>query len=672
MAMLIRGSRDAIVVPWLLPVCIALCAGCTTVSVQKIPPQEGVYPAQLMPDAPLVLAIPGLVVPGLDVTQQQHFGYLVQMLADEGIPCRELPYNTREDPLSTDAALFSSDLSIAWTRVGPAMIREIEIENERRAALGIPPVRKLVLFGYSQGGVIGAQIAGRIFYLFRKEYGEAARAFGDEWTALQKDPEFKYFINALDDYVVVRNIKVQNENFFARSPELRRFYDRARAKLEKQFDQFMQYLVDPSSRFPGVKQFEGLGTPYYPKRYGKIREYAAARGSRSTEEKERNKQFFIDYAQYRDLLNVEPYFITAAASLFGSPQANDTLNLVRWVPFVKYFIGREFYQIKQTELGTKQQIERIEKLVQCHKDDRYPVTPRRALFLVGANGDRGDGLVDQPAAHLSRHALTRMRVVGEAGKGARLEAVEHDRLPPLVVVPLEVMHFPEKVMWGLLGTRYGAAYMVKGNPGFPYLLDFLKGDWPSIEKRLSLSSATLSQFMVEVSFTDAGMSRFGVLRNWQSENVAVTGRYFNRDSGTTVWTGHFKKSGLTGEIGERARLLNLTEMIPGVRHLYGKAGDPERLDIMTDLRSRAHLFNPVPLIPGKDKVLGWTGYFEKGGTKEGGLRSEEAEGEVRFAVELPGGRKVPLACTVYPGCISFMRIETNPKMAAVSGVALRK
>jgi hypothetical protein len=640
---------------WCVSGFLMLGAGCTTIHVQKIPPQDGIYPGKIAPDAPLVLAIPGLVVPGLRVTQEQHFGYLVEMLAAEGIPCRILYYNTPDDPVARKAALFSPDLSIAQTRVGPAVIRELELENERRDSFGMPHVKKLVLFGYSQGGVIMAQIGRRIFFSFKEEYEELVKQFGGEWQALQNDPEFVNFINALDDFVAIRNIRVQYEGLFKRSPALRRFYDRAERRTEKQFEDLLLYLVDPSSRFPNIKHFETPESPYYPKRYEKIREYAAARRSRSAEEREKNLQFFTTYAQYRSLLNVEPYFITASASLFGSPEANDTFTLMKLLPFLRPIIGREYYQIKQTELGTTQQIAAIETLVREKKDKNYPLNSSHILFILGANGEKGDGLVDQPAAHLSEHFYARLKAVDDSATGSKLVTVERDTLPPLVVVPLEVMHFPEKVMWGLGGTRYGSAYMVPGNPSFPYLLDYIKGDWQTIEKKLGRSDILLSQFMVQISFTDAKMRRSSAWREGQSDNVWITGHYFNRDSGTVIWTGCFEEKGILAELQERARLLNPVPLIPGLRDLLGREGAPANLGPLERLKKSSELLNPIPLIPGARNALGMTGIINEVEL----AREDEGRGRVHIQVRLPDGKKVPLTCAVYPGAISFYRIETS-------------
>lgn len=631
--------------------CLLLSAGCTTLNVQKIPPQGDVYPSQLAADAPLVLAIPGLVVPGLRITQEQHFGRLPEMLAAEGIPCKILAYDTPDDPVSRQAALYSSDHGLAWTRVGPAMAREFEAEKERRAALGMPPPKKLVLIGYSQGGVLLAQIANGVFYNFKREYAMAVGEFGDEWAALQKDPEFLLFINMLDDYVAIKNIKTQYETLFSKSPSLKRFYERMEKKLARQHEEFLRYLVDPASKYPGVKQFEGIKSPYYPKKYEKIREYASARESRSEAEKERNRQFFATYAQYRDLLDVQPYFITAAASLFGSPQANDTINIVKWTPLIRHFvIGREYDQIKQTELGTAQHLERIEKLVKESRDNSYPISPSQALAIVGANGASGDGLVDQPSAHLSMHTYMLLRAKPGRDGRRQLEQIEQATLPQLAVAPLGVMHLPEKTMWGFGGTKYGAAYMVPGNPAYPYILNFIKGDWSAIQRDLARDADLFRQFMVEVSFKDRKMNESDVRWEDASQNVEVKGRYFNEDSRTLVWTGYFKETGMLAELQEKARLLNLTDMLPGVRDVFGKSG-AERPHLLKNLRRHAHLIDPAPLIPKSEKVLGWTGLV--------GEEMKEGEGTVQFTVRLPGGEKLPLKCSVHPGRISFVMIETG-------------
>lgn len=543
------------------PLAALALAGCATVSVGRIPSQEGVYPASTAPDTPLVLAIPGLRVPALPVSQDQHFGHLVEMLAANGIPCRILSYDTAENPLTVGASLFASDLAIAWTRVGPAMVREVRYENERRAALKLPPLRRLVLFGYSQGGVLMEQIACRIFFLLKRDYDDMQASFGDEWRALQQDPEFIYFMNALDDFLVIRNIRLQRTREFVRDPELRQFYSRAEGKLQRQFNDFISYLDDPSSRYPDVDRFEDPETPRYPKRYRRVRTCAKSLEGCSIEEHERIRNFFVDYAQYHDLLSLSPSFISAAGSYFGSPRADDSFLLFTWLPFLKYFARRELTQIDQSRLGSIHHLENMENLVRANRDERYPLDPDNTLFLVGANGNRGDGFVDQSSAHLSDHTLEVVRI--PAGKGGG--AVSRDRLPDLTVVPLRVMHFPEREMGGWGRRRYGVAYMEEGNPGFEYLLKFIRNDWAGIRGALSHDDDSLRQFMLEIAFEGAGWGTPVILQTGHSRNVRVDGRYENPESGIFVWTGYFTDGQEMNLLGQETVMgtVTLDARLPG-------------------------------------------------------------------------------------------------------------
>jgi len=630
--------------------CLALSAGCTTLDLVSPPPRIDLYPAAPAPDAPLVLAIPGLRIPGLRIRQEEHFGRLVELLAEQGIPCRILAYDTSGDPVAQHAALYSSEHGLAWTRVGPALAREFEAENERRLARGAPPVKRLVLIGYSQGSVLLAQLANRLFHSFKEEYRETVTAFGDEWEALRKDPEFLLFINALDDFIAIQNIRSQNEQLFKSSPPLRRLYERAQKKLVTQYEEFLGYLTDPSGKYPGVQRFEGVESPYYPKRYRRIRAYAAERASRTAEEKEKNRQFFVTYAQYRSLLDVEARFISCAGSLFGSPQANDTVNLAKWLPFVRRVIGREYRQILQTELGTEEHLKRVERLSADAHRKRYPFAPTEILSIVGANGAQGDGLVDQPAAHLSLHTFAAFKTAHDADGKARLDEVRRATLPKLPVAPLELMHLPEKSFWGLAGRRHGAAYMVEDNPAWPFVLNFIRGDWASLERDLARDGDLFRQFMVEVVLGDARLKASDVRWKDASDDLVIRGRYYNEGSRTIIWTGHFKDTGVVAELREKARLLDVTDMVPGVRDLLGSS-HAERPRLLENLRGRVQLLNPAPLIPNHDEIFSWTGLVPE--------ETEEAGGLVDFSVRLPGGGEAPLRCAVHPGRISFVKIEAG-------------
>jgi hypothetical protein len=311
------------------------------------------------------------------------------------------------------------------------------------------------------------------------------------------------------------------------------------------------------------------------------------------------------------MLSVAPAFISASGSFFGSPRANDSLALFRWLPFLKLLAGRELGQIRQTQVGTAQQFENIENLVRFNRDERYPIDPDNTLFIVGANGKKGDGLVDQSSAHLADHFFQLLRVDREMSGGGRAEAesIERERLPDLMVVPLRLMHFPEKIMGGLWGRRYGAAYMEEGNPAWPYVLSFIRGDWSGIGDRLSRgerwtpeqmlsliplsgfgdvsSPVGLRQFMLEVNLPQGAWRGARISRTDCSGNVKIDRLYHNTDSRTWVWTGHFDGPG-----------------------------------------QEMNLFGP-----------------------------ESVKGSVDLEVRMPRGARLPLSCVVYPGCNSFIKIE---------------
>lgn len=151
------------------------------------------------------------------------------------------------------------------------------------------------------------------------------------------------------------------------------------------------------------------------------------------------------------------------------------------------------------------------------------------------------------------------------------------------------------------------------------------------------------------------MDRLSACRMGQSDNVTVTGRYYNSENGTIVYIGYFKELGLWEGLNERARLLDITRIIPGINLMFERGGNAESLDMMTGLRERTQLLNPVPLVRELGQSLGWTGPAGKAGHSQG----KEIEGDARIQVSLPGGEKVPLTCAVHPGCISFVRIDTG-------------
>jgi len=585
-----RHDRTGRIIPIALCACGLALAGCVQLGIDKLERlrwQEDIYPEATAPDAPLVVILPGLRITILNVAQQQYSGHLIEMLAREGIPARHILYDTKEHPLSRKAAVFSEDLAIAWTRVGPGIVRELELENERRGKLGLPPVTKLVLFAYSQGSPIMEQIARKLFYEFPKQVEKVLAKYGDEWDAIRNDPQFASFIEALEDFLVIKNIKVQREEEFMRVPDLRAYYARAEKRMFDRFDGFLQYLIDPSTAYPDATDFEEPDSLKYPKRYYKAREWADGLSSRTPEDVQKMREFFVNYAEYRPLLDVTPYFFSVGGTYLGSPQANVGVSLLERFPAFKIFTLHEYKQIQQTQYGTSYHMASIEELAALQKKDPHPIDPKRTLFVVGTVGGKGDGFIEEESAHMSDHSFTLIRVEEPAGADGdvRLTTIEETRLPDLPVLPVKALHFPIK--WRILGRifRYGVAYMTPDNPVFPYFMSFIRGDWDAISDRLAKSNIHLSQFMLQVAFP--GEEKFGdkVTHAGHSQNVSVGKRIVNPESDTAVWAGRFK-----------------------------------------------------------------------GREQEMKLIGETARGTVHLELQLDGGRKVPLDCTVYPGCASFVKL----------------
>lgn len=520
-------QRCRYIISGVLVIAAAGCAG-PRLSLKQ---QNEIYPAKMDPAAPLVLAVPGLNIPGEPIRQENHFGNLVEMLAQKGIVAKILAYDTADYPLTPVADLGFDRTSIATTRVTPFLEDEVEKENARRAKLGLPPLKELVIFSFSQGSVIASRIVSRI-NCFKKEFADFSQRFGQEWAALLKDPEFRSLMDAVGDYMTVHDIRVQREKDFEQDRDFQMLYARLRKKLDAQADAFREYIISPEKRFPDVDHFEPVTSPKYPKRYPAFAAYVRELGEQGRMDD--LKEFFIDYVNFDSLLDVKIRFISTAGSFFGSPRADAGYALAEAFLPAKMFIGRELNQIKDTRLGSVHQLQGVRYLYDFLESGWYPYEYRDTLFILGINGDRGDGIVEQSSAHLADHICV-VVTPGKAGK----PSVKVQRLPDFVIVPLHVTHLPKPKF--PIGETYGASYMVPGNPSFDCLLDFIRNDWEDLARKGCGSDQELRQCMVQA----VGVKRKGeplklnFRRIGTSPGLTVTGQFVNPDSGAIVWTGKF-------------------------------------------------------------------------------------------------------------------------------------
>jgi hypothetical protein len=170
---------------------------------------------------PLVLGIPGFLVPNVKLTQEEHFGQAKTLLAKQGIPFKVIVYDSKEYPLNVRAADIASynDYSIAFSRVGPGVLKAINDEKIKRLLNHEPPLKEVVLMMYSQGGVISYSFVRKVYY-FKKQYDAWVKNYGEEWEILKKDPEFIYMSEAFRHYHDTYSILTQREKDITKDKNL--------------------------------------------------------------------------------------------------------------------------------------------------------------------------------------------------------------------------------------------------------------------------------------------------------------------------------------------------------------------------------------------------------------------------------------------------------------------
>ena len=193
-----------------------------------------------------------------------------------------------------------------------------------------------------------------------------------------------------------------------------------------------------------------------------------------------------------------------SGSFFGSPTADTTYEALKFLPggLDKFFVGPAKEQIKQTRLGSRHHLEFIKRLLEDSEEAGDVRDMHDAYFIVGANGDKGDGLVDQSSAHLSSHMLTEIQV-------SELMAQENDkptaypsrRLPIYPVTGLKVHHVPGRRF--IFIKNPGVADMNRKSKTWPFLLAFLKKDQETLNRLHEEHNQKLRQFMVELDLPRA-------------------------------------------------------------------------------------------------------------------------------------------------------------------------
>jgi len=454
--------------------------------------------AQQEQSAPLVLSIPGFLVPGKKMSQEDHFGNLNKLLNDLDIQYQCMVYDSKDDPLSAKSGLITQKYSIVSTRVIPDILLAIEKERIRRKTNKLPPLKEVVLIGYSQGGLITLQFIGRN-HQYRKQYEEYKIEFGDEYQALINDPVYNDLVKAVDIYEKILAVKYQNEKEFLKNRDLMQIYDWLELDVRKYFDILKNYINNPKSIFPNAITFDPHETAKYPKEYKNLKKFFA--------KNEGNREFINQFyefiakdAFFRSLRDIEFRTICLSGSLFGSPQANIGYEMLEQAPMFKGIV-KGVEQIKDTRLGSPQHIKAIEALIHFDNDGEYPLNDKNSLFIIGANSQRGDDFVEQPCGHLSGHQFAEIDLADYRCKYEDKDKTVYIKkvsIPDLPVVPLEVRHFPVKTFFGLGPVLPGNAYIeTVDHPSFKYIKAFIEKDFDALDEYKKNNKTVLRQFMVE-------------------------------------------------------------------------------------------------------------------------------------------------------------------------------
>jgi hypothetical protein len=495
-------------------------------------------------DTPLVIAIPGLNVP-FSGDQIQHFGHITQMLAKEGIPCSIILYDTATHPLKDAADLKDSDYSIAVTRVLPGIAREVERENDIRKSQNLPPLTEVNLVTYSQGSVIALDIRKRLND-FKEEFSEFMKKAGPEWKLLNKDPELELYNVTATDYIAIKNIRIQRKNEFDRDYELRNLYDHGTERLARAFDRFQTYLLTPEKLYPSTPLQSGKKMGY-PRQYPGVVAWFREKYPGKDPADSGALDFTMRYSEYKNLLPINFRYFSICGSFFGSPRANSGYFLLAFPGLHSFLVDKaDMKQIEQTRLGSRHHLDVIKALLDSpllkDPDDNL----KNYYFIVGANGERGDGLVDQSSAHLSKHLYTHVRltdILSEAKKHSDAKdekplTFDSRYTPTFSVTGLPVYHLPQNKIFH---TDPSGPQMEKESKVYPFLLAFVKKNFAGLKDLHAKKRKKLRQFMVELNLPNSQeLQGYEFTLRPGSKGVVISGRYFNPSTNTIVWTGVFK------------------------------------------------------------------------------------------------------------------------------------
>lgn len=475
-------------------------------------------------DMPLVAAIPGLNVPLAPIGAAQ-FGNLTQMLERDGIPSFIVAYDEKIQPLSVVSGLYSEEYSIAKTRVLPILTDAIAKENEIRRAQNVPNLKELVIVSYSQGSVLGLDVV-RGFVAFRQEWSDFLRQAGNEWDRLKQDPEFVLLRDSISNFQLLDKIRIERKQEYKRSYDFQKFYQKLSQEMTHAQKRFAAYLLSPETHarpYPAIGQWFAQNSLTH-------------KGVSSD-----LNDFWGNYIEYEALLPLQLRLFSLAGSFFGTGIANVGFGLLEILPYQgEILMGPIAGQMKDTQLGTRYHLEVIKDILAYSKKVGSERAGQNVYFILGVNGDKGDGLVPEYSAHFSSHLYTSISMQDlwtDSGVSPRLFPSE--RLPMYPLTGLKVYHLPRRELFFF--ETPGVAQMNDKSKAYPYLLAFIRKETDNLKRMNQSQHQRMRQFMVVVDLPVSGeMDQCGLKLTEDSPQIKISGRYYNRSSHALVWTGLFK------------------------------------------------------------------------------------------------------------------------------------
>lgn len=491
-------------------------------------------------ETPLVAAIPGLNAPLAPVGHNQ-FGNLIQLLNNEGIPAFVVAYDEKIHPVSRMSGLFSKEHSISINRVLPILSSGIIQENQIRAKQNLAPLKELTLISYSQGSVLTFDLL-RYIFGFRIDWQNYIKETGNEWEFLKNDPEFLLFKEQAQNFITLKYIIAQSEQKLILNYFLKRFSERLSQKLAQSILRLKNYLETPELIFPDQKIVKG-NSPGYPRRYPKTWEWISNINKNSSlANNESALSFWMKYVEFEQFLPLQIRVFSMAGSFFGSPEANKATGVMETFPLLAdVFAGDIQEQVKDTRLGTRDHLSMVKAILKYHESAPGIKAQNNVHFIIGANGKLGDGLVGQSSAHTSAHLFSQISFdsIRQAENHAVLTP-EIKQLPRYPVTALKVHHLPEN---HLIKPNSDAVAYIRSpeNVTYPFLLAFVKKDFEKLRELHIKENRKLYQFMVVVDLPlEIDFKQYRVDLIPQSDDLDITGRYYNKSSHSIVWTGRFK------------------------------------------------------------------------------------------------------------------------------------